>query len=137
MKIIDFKKKGNLVRFYLGDDSQDNWYGDDWNDRPYEHNAGSVYDQFIRGYCDIVFPFSLIVAEPSEDWHNDGNSEWSKDDMKARRVPCIVAVPSDNYWGDREFNGFIADDRAIKFYFGDKMAPRTTIRIWEQEGMEA
>ena len=29
MKIIDFDKKGNIVRFYLGIDSIENWYGDD------------------------------------------------------------------------------------------------------------
>lgn len=30
MKIIDFERKGNLVRFYLGDDDLVEWYGDDW-----------------------------------------------------------------------------------------------------------
>lgn len=45
MKIIDFERKGNLVRFYLGDDDLEEWYGDDWNDTPYEHNAGQVYDE--------------------------------------------------------------------------------------------
>lgn len=39
MKIIDFERKGNLVRFYLGDDDLAEWWGDDWNDTPYEHNA--------------------------------------------------------------------------------------------------
>ena len=29
MKIIKKKKKGNIVRFYLGIDSIENWYGDD------------------------------------------------------------------------------------------------------------
>ena len=24
------------------------FYGDDWNDYPYEHNAGKVYDEFIN-----------------------------------------------------------------------------------------
>lgn len=32
MKIIDFERKGNLVRFYLGDDDLAEWYGDDWNE---------------------------------------------------------------------------------------------------------
>lgn len=132
MKIIDFKKKGNLVRFYLGDDNLNDWYGDDWNDRPYEHNAGSVYDEFIVGHCDIVFPFDLIVAEPNEDWRNNGNSDWCKDDMKERKVPCIIVVSEDDYWSDREFNKYLANDRAVKFYFGDPMEPNVeTVRFGE------
>ena len=46
LKIIDFEKKGNVVRFYYGKDSLKEWYGDDWDDRPYEHNAGEVYHRF-------------------------------------------------------------------------------------------
>ena len=42
MKLIDFERKGNLVRLYLGDDA--NFTGDDWDDYPYEHNASLVYD---------------------------------------------------------------------------------------------
>lgn len=72
MKIIDFERKGNLVRFYLGDDDLVEWYGDDWNDTPYEHNAERVYfaDRYgfsrdeivssmiydmhtLSGYCDM------------------------------------------------------------------------------------
>ena len=44
MKIIDFEIKGNQVKFYLGSDNCDNYWGDDWDDKPYEHNAGEPYD---------------------------------------------------------------------------------------------
>ena len=64
MKIIDFERKGNLVRFYLGDDDLVEWYGDDWGDTPYEHNAERVYDEYIKGYCDMMFPFDDLVLEP-------------------------------------------------------------------------
>ena len=30
MKIIDFEKKGNVVRFYVGSDNLENYYGDDF-----------------------------------------------------------------------------------------------------------
>lgn len=60
MKIIDFERKGNLVRFYLGDDDLHDWSGDDWNDTPYEYNAGQVYEMkagkahgFNRGMKDL------------------------------------------------------------------------------------
>jgi hypothetical protein len=64
MQIIDFKRKGNVVRFYLGDATVHYW-GDDWNDRPYEHNAGQVYEEFIKGYKDIAFDFDDLVLEPA------------------------------------------------------------------------
>ena len=92
MKIIDFERKGNVVRFYLGKDDLEDWHGDDWDDAPYEYNAGRVYDEFISGHIDIAFPYSADVLEP-----RDGcvNSPFCKDDMKARRVPCIIVVPED------------------------------------------
>ena len=123
MKIIDFAKKGNVVRFYLGADDLQKWGGDDWNDAPYEHNAGEVYDRFISGYKDIVFPFDTLVIEPCE---GVCNSCWCKDDMKARRVPCIIVVPKEKaedswYWQD--FEHWVGMDGIQRFYFGDRMEP--------------
>lgn len=43
MQIIDFEKKGNVVRFYLGDATKPYW-GDNTN-------ASRVYDKFIKGHC--------------------------------------------------------------------------------------
>jgi len=124
MKIIDFQKKGNVVRFYLGQDGLKTWYGDDWDDVPYEHNAGTVYDEFISGHKDIAFSFDDLVIEPKDDWINSGNSLWSKDDMIARKVPCIIVVPKEKIdtWGEEEFSHYIGMDGIQKFYFGDKMA---------------
>lgn len=126
MKIIDFEKRGNLVRFYLGADDCDDYYGDDWNDRPYEHNAGPVYEEFVQDYIDVAFHFDWIVMEPKEDWRNQGNSEWCKDDMRDRKVPCIVAVPpevyhSDGgvYYTDDTFGTWVGNDKAVRIYFND------------------
>lgn len=82
MKIIDFERKGNLVRFYLGDDDLVEWYGDDWDDTPYEHNAERVYDEYIKGYCDMMFPFDDLVLEPCSGTCDSG---WCKDDMVAQK----------------------------------------------------
>lgn len=122
MKIIDFSRKGNVVRFYLGEDSLENWYGDDWNDTPYEHNAGQVYGEYVLAIKDIAFPFDSLVLEPQDDWHNQGNSEWSKDDMKDRLVPCVIVVPKEKVheWQDN-FNFYVGMDGIQKYYFGDKM----------------
>lgn len=54
MQIIDFEKIGNVVRFYLGNNGEQ--WGDDWDDAPYDFNAGAVYDQYVQGTKDIAFP---------------------------------------------------------------------------------
>lgn len=121
MQIIDFEKKGNVVRFYLGDATAHYW-GDDWNDRPYEHNAGQVYEEFIKGYKDIAFDFDDLVLEPANGAWNC-NSRWSKEDMVARRVPCIIAVPKEVHqdsWDDA-FDTWAGADGIKKYYFGDEM----------------
>ena len=127
MKIIDFERKGNVVRFYLGADDRDDFTGDDWNDIPYEHNAGRVGDEYIVGHRDIAFPFDFVVLEPKDpEWQH--NSHWCKDDMKARKVPCIIAIENPDYWHDDEFDYYLGDERTIKFYFGDKMEPENEMR---------
>lgn len=118
MKIIDFSRKGNVVRFYFGADDNNEYYGDDWNDAPYEHNAGQVYDEFITGGIDLAFPYNSLVLEPC-----DGccNSVYSRDDMKARLVPCIIIVPetlADKSW-NTDFNYWLGADGVTKIYFGD------------------
>lgn len=120
MKVIDFEKKGNVVRFYLGHDDCEDYSGDDWNDRPYEANAGMVYDEFVAGQIDISFPFDFTVYEPQETV-DYSSGDWCKDDMKERHVPCIVIIPSEH---DRreEFYHALADARTFKIYFGDDIA---------------
>ena len=120
MKIIDFEKKGNVIRFYLGADDCEKYGGDDWNDKPYEHNAGRVYDEYIVGYRDIAFPFEFAVLEPCDGCFN---SAWCKDDMKARRVPCIVALETKDGWWEDDFDKLNANSKAVRFYFGDRMMP--------------
>ena len=115
LKVIDFERKGNVVRLYLGVGTD--YWGDDWDDVPYEHNAGTVYDEYVRGYVDVAFPFNMLVHEPSDDW--TGNSRWSKDDMKKRKVPCIVVTDDNDSWDDR-FSTAMADESSRKIYFGDK-----------------
>jgi hypothetical protein len=121
--IIDFYKKGNVVRFYIGDITQDYW-GDDWNDRPYEHNAGGVYDRYVDNIIDIAFPFDCTVLEPQDDWHYSSNSPWSKEDMKNRKCPCIIVVkPKDEegWFSDPVFSECMGDENALRIFFGDNI----------------
>jgi len=84
MKIIDWERKGNLIRFILGNDDLKDWWGDDWNDVPYEHNAGRVYDEFISGYKVVVVPWEYNIYEPKD------LGQYSKNDMKSRNIPMLI-----------------------------------------------
>lgn len=151
MVIIDFERKGNVVRFYLGkkeDDwgwtnkhykynggngletpdwlkPSDTYYGDDWDDAPYEHNAGSVYGEFVKGYLDVAFDFDDVVLEPC---NGEYNSNWRKDDMVSRLIPCIVVIPKKlldelgvEEWQVDSFERACCIDGVEKFYFGDEV----------------
>lgn len=122
MKIIDAERKGNVVRIYLGEDDLEYWWGDDWDDAPYEHNAGRVYEQYISGHTDWLFDFDDIVLEPC---CGTSNSWVSKEDMIKRKVPCIIVVPkhtqADHWWVEDDFAKWVGADGVKKYYFGDKM----------------
>jgi hypothetical protein len=120
MKIIDWERKGNVVRFYLGDDDCKDYRGDDWNDAPYEHNAGRVYDEFIKGHADINIPFDYEVYEPAD---GCANSPYCKNDMRERKVPCIVVAKTEDVGSDWNygFNKAVANPNTRKYYFGDKI----------------
>lgn len=145
MRIIDFEKKGNVVRFYLGEKTPDwgwtnkdykdgsgktpswlkpseTYYGDDWDDAPYEHNAGPVYDEFVKGHRDIAFPFDDLVLEPCD---GESNSPCCKEDFVARNVPCIIVVPAEiaaqaeRPWDDYLY--WLGHDGVKEYYYGDEM----------------
>lgn len=118
MKLIDFEKKGNVARFYLGEDDEKNYGGDDWNDAPYDCNAGTVYDRFVAGHIDVSFPFDASVLEPCD---GDSNTIWSKDDMKDQKVPCLLVIPPDiakeEHWNCWRFSYWVGARDVFPFYF--------------------
>ena len=124
LKIIDWEKKGNLIRLYLGDKNNNDYWGDDWDDAPYEHNAEQVYEEFIKGHIDVLFPFDYIVTEPAEDYHYHNNTPFSKEKFKNREAPFIVALlkddPNVSYY-TKEYSNIVGDKKAIKFYFEDEI----------------
>lgn len=140
MKIIDFEKKGNVVRFYLGKDDLDEYYGDDWDDAPYDCNAGRVYTEFISGHVDIAFPFDYFVLEPCDDWDAIAVT---KDDMVNGMTPCLVVVSPETYenreWWDDSFHHWVkARAKGIKkFYFNDHMDDSVPFIVWDEEKEES
>lgn len=116
--LIDFEKKCNQLRLFFGD-GEDPW-GDDWDDAPYQHNAGRVYSEFIKDTAVLSFYYDDIVYEPADDYTFQ---DVSKEMMLKKRVPAFVALPvkyrePESYWKCYSFAELLADSHAIPFYFG-------------------
>lgn len=137
-RVIDFDHKGNVVRFFLAatkENIKESW-GDDWDDRPYEHNAGEVYDQYVEKIIDVFYPYDMRVTEPQDDWHYNYNSPYSKEDFKNRKAPCLVLyMPEENDWfSDLEYSKLIGNDKATKIYYGDDLGKILKIAsYWEEK----
>ena len=163
-EILDFEKEDNIVTYYLGHKDEkwgwtnknykdeegktpdwlkpsDDFYGDDWNDIPYEHNAGKVYDEFVYSSRIYVYDFDYIIVEPSD---GEINSKYSKNDFKARKVPCIIVIRDElaekyqnensfSFWWDYINNSKEKyDPQDIEcFYIGDILCNGTTVETKE------
>lgn len=107
-ELIDLRRKGNVIRLYFGKNGDQ--YGDDWDDTPYEYNAGVVYDKFADFTIDIAFPIEVEIEEPA-----DGciNSEYCRDDFKRKKIYALKV-----HYYDWE-NGGDLEIRPAEIYFGD------------------
>lgn len=132
MKVIDFATKGNLIKIFCGADNCDDYWGDDWNDVPYEHNAEEVYDEFVKDVFIFAVPFEYDVLTPASDWHYGGNSPFSKEDMKNRKCPCIIIAP-ESYFNDYSTLMGADNDKIIKIYFGDDIETLRTKAVALQD----
>lgn len=103
----------------------DSW-GDNWNDKPYEHNAGMVYEAYYDYYVDLVFPFDYRVLTPANDWYHFGTSPYCKNDFKQRYAPAAIICGTDvKETGsiDITYSKYLGADRehVIKLYYGDSL----------------
>lgn len=118
LKLIDFEKKCNQLRLFFGNNEKP--WGDDWDDAPYQHNAGRVYSEFIKDTAVLSFYYDDIVYEPSDDYNFQ---DVSKEMMLKKKVPAFVALPvkyrePESYWKCYSFAELLADSHTIPFYFG-------------------
>lgn len=118
LKIIDFDTKGNVIRFYLGDTDCTDYWGDDWDDRPYEHNAGTVYEEYVKDTYDLLVPYDYNVFEPCD---GQLNSPYSKEDMKNEKVPCIVIHKPDKDDYVCDFQYCVGNKKCTKIYFNTSL----------------
>lgn len=122
MKIGDFKQCGNVLRLYMVDDSCKDYWGDDWDDRPYEHNAGQIYDEYVVGVVDVGFPLSYRVETPADDWTFRGNSPFSKEDFKKRGTPFALIVPrSEDACTPDYLECLVRGEQVWALHFGDSL----------------
>jgi hypothetical protein len=74
-------------------------WGDDWNDAPYEHNAGDPY-YYVKGFRESETPWEVVVIRfdgpyetPGE--RANGNSQWSVEDINRRYVAWLIPTNED------------------------------------------
>ena len=96
------KGKSEFVAYFTPMPLSEQW-GDDWDDAPYEHNAGIPYDSLYKKkgsdgewetfeiLCVRFYvPYdSVIVKFPLDDTTDGSNSEWCVKDINGKKVPWI------------------------------------------------
>jgi hypothetical protein len=87
---------GHGVAYFTTRDLAHQW-GDDWNDAPYEHNAGSPYPfdesdgaKGIEPWTLVTVAFSCPLGTPAS---GHCNSPYSVDRINERRVPWLGPRP--------------------------------------------
>ena len=117
MFVVDYEVKGNVVRFYLGDDP--NYEGYEWNNLEYaERNEyHRVYAKYILGYTDVVFPFHYTVLTPV--------GLWSRNDFKEAYVPAIIAADLRGLpdYITKSYDKMIGLPFVERYYFSEEMIP--------------
>ena len=118
-EIIDFSCKGNVVKLYLGKNSTQN--GEYWNYKDYKSMAGPVELQYVKATTDLYIPFDATLLEPSH-CYDEHDIAYSKDNMKEKKIPCLIIVPAKtycDYYCCTDFERYRTEPTAIKLYFGD------------------
>ena len=119
-EIIDCTIRGNVIHCYLGKNGTQT--GEGWSERNYEEYAETVDEKYVGAVKDIYVPYDDIILTPADygDWRC--RCEYSKDDMKDRKVPCFIIVPAKTYVDEYESNSFdryLENPDVRKYYFGD------------------
>lgn len=128
--VCDWETKGNVVRLYCCDeDVYDEVWGDDWDDYPYEHNAGQVNDKYVSYIVDLAFNYDIMVMEAEKDYYYHGNSPYCKKDFKDKLAPIFVLGYEEDWWDNSYHTAIGAENsnRILKIYMGQNLY---TLPIW-------
>ena len=115
------KEKGDYVLYFTS--RFETQWGDDWNDSPYEHNAGLPYDTDYKETDkygknikhEIAFLFLKVYDDPSIwpklplDYSSNGNSPFSVEDINHGAVPWLFMSKTEED-GTRSYHALNAGD---------------------------
>jgi hypothetical protein len=97
LKLVDFFKPegfNDRIILYFGSNNPKDYTGDKWDITPYEDIAGQV-EQKVE--CKIQLYFNnYAVFQPV--------NNWSKNDLKNRKTPCLIIVPKQVFINDFNFD---------------------------------
>lgn len=90
-KIVDVLEKGNVLRLFLSDKDV-NPKGDDWDDVPYDCNAGVVFEGYYDSFLDVFVPFEYAVIKECESYAAmvGSNSRFCKNDFFKYGIPYMI-----------------------------------------------
>ena len=107
-ELIDCEIMGNAIRLYFGKNG-DQW-GDDWDDYPYEHNAGIVDQKYVEKIVDMLIDCDYWVLEPC-DVGSEANSLYTRQDFRDKKVwAFMVQSTKDGKVGEKVYFGDTLED---------------------------
>lgn len=89
LKLVDIEVFQDYAILYLGKLDMDDYYGDDWNDAPYDCNAGLVYSEFVEKIITVKMPEDLYI-ESFEEYFYDLNMPITRNDQKWGIYPVAI-----------------------------------------------
>lgn len=132
LMLIDFHKPEhdlNQIELYYGLEKVNGYCGDNWDETPYEEEAGKVYEAYLQKTTHYKLT-NCVALQPSDT--DKENSGWCKNDLKEKLTPCLLLVPKRVFW---EYYGFdinyidnpltvtydmmIGHPQTVKIYYGD------------------
>jgi hypothetical protein len=124
---IDQDETPSALAFFTSD-FEGQW-GDDWNDSPYESNAGAPYPAPGRTLCEVEFRVELMTPADASDFHHSGVSV---ETINTGRVAWLAPTPAQYKGGARciyagctlaEFRRLIdlADGRILAFHVREEL----------------
>ena len=118
LKACWFEVGNYFVRIFLTD--KDEYWGDDWNDAPYECNCGPVYSEYIRGYIDIAVPLGVRIEEIKDIAYGQ---HWSNQDIIDNKIPFCVIRAAEGYElvGLRQIPEKYKSFKRCSLYFNDTL----------------
>ena len=118
-EIIDFECKGNAVKLYLGNNGKQT--GADWDSENYREVAFRVDEQYIKSTVDMFVPFDDLILEPNDSYYSY-ERRYSMNDLKERKVPCLIHVPAKTFCDEyscEDFQRYLDNPEVKRYYFGD------------------